>query len=203
MSGHKGGQLYDSLMLKQKSWRTMYLTNKNATYWPTFGKRSKARIVNIMMSRLGVSGPYGAMKLGMMLGTCVSTTSSVFTISPMQPPELPVVEVNPMLGPVLCSSAFTNLTKVAYQRGIDMSKHGSSLSKPAPCRRSYSIEETQVHDGELSTVFPSVISHMPSQLLGNSMMVVSTIEAVDGVELSEWERVAAASLVAFLARCDS
>ncbi|TLS20634.1 uncharacterized protein PpBr36_11067 [Pyricularia pennisetigena] len=125
MSTHGGGEMYDSLMLKQRSWKAMYATMKSTPYWASFVERSKAGKVNTIMGRFGVAGPYGAIRMGMMLGTTVSTTNSMFTVASPSAPLLPIVAVPPGTSPVLCSSAMTKLTKIMYQSGINTSKHDS------------------------------------------------------------------------------
>ncbi|KAL9632965.1 MAG: hypothetical protein Q9164_004978 [Protoblastenia rupestris] len=110
MSTHKGGVAYDLMKLK---------TNV-----------SQQGFVNTMMGRHGIAGPYGVMRLGMMLGTSVYTDSSSFVIHSAMAPSIPLVKKPFGSHRVMCSSAIAKLTKTIYQRGIDISKHGSSDSVP-------------------------------------------------------------------------
>ncbi|KAI1291208.1 hypothetical protein F5Y03DRAFT_44989 [Xylaria venustula] len=219
MSTHPGGEMYKALMLKPTSWNQMYKTMMSRSYWQTFVLRSKAGIVNTMMSRLGVSAPYTFMSLGMMLGTCVSTNGSVLSIRSPAAPELPYAEVSPFVSPAVCSSAMTKLTKVMYQRGIDMSKHGLVLSKKpavellasggdmcysmsvvggAPSPVMSSVSDAVMRSETCTNLTAIGMSNSGHDLLGKALTVVSMVEVLDDVDLTDDERMAAAYLIAFL-----
>lgn len=68
MSEHPGKPIYESMMLKPKSWRTMYKTMTSANYWRKHVIRSEAGIVDVTTSRRGLAGTYG---FGIMLASCV------------------------------------------------------------------------------------------------------------------------------------
>ncbi|KAK2051679.1 hypothetical protein LY76DRAFT_381219 [Colletotrichum caudatum] len=221
MSKHKGGELYETPMLKPKSWKNMYATMINRSYWTSFVIRSKAGIVNTMMSRLGLATPYGVMRLSTMLGTVVTTTNGMFSIKSPSVPILPVVPTPPYVSKVVCSSAMTKLTKIMYQKGIDLSKHGRDMSKiaaietlmkatdtcyamlmtdegvgPAMCNTMHAIAR-----GEMGTSLINIASldgHM--DVLTRSILVVSMIETVDSVTLTDSERIAAGFLLPFLSK---
>jgi len=80
METHPGGKMYELLMLKPKTWRTMCKTMLSRTYWKSWVTRSEQGIVNTIMGRHGIAGPYGYMRLGMMLGTCVTTSGDNLVI---------------------------------------------------------------------------------------------------------------------------
>jgi hypothetical protein len=112
MGSHPGGKMYDLLMLKPKSWSTMYKTMISGSYWKSWVTRSEQGVVNTILGRHGIAGPYGYMRLGMMLGTCVTLCEDNIVIEADPRPRLPVVKACPGMEMITCSSAMTKLTKI-------------------------------------------------------------------------------------------
>lgn len=219
METHPGGKMYELLMLKPKSWRVMVRTMHNSTYWKSWVTRSEQGIVNTIMGRHGIAGPYGYMRLGMMLGTCVMTSMNKVTINSSPKPGLPCVDACPGMNRVTCSSAMTKLTKILYQRGIDVSKHGklvgltpameTLMSMSAEC---YAIKEI---NGDMSLSLTKTMNTssspnpcttlewiynegMRTNIIASSTIVTSMIEEVDNVMLTPQERIMVSILFAFL-----
>ena len=219
MSQHPGGRMYDSMMLKPKSWREMYKVMVSVTYWRSHVSRSETGIMNTVMSRHGIAGPYGSMRMGMMLGTCVNTRGNVLVVDSVMMPVLPRVVMTRLESSVVCSSAMTKLTKVMYQAGIDMSKHGAARGKIPAIRtiltssaNTYAIAGQQGNENvvlipsadasRLSNIYTNMNSIRSAAASPDVMRVacgvVALVEELDSVELTNQERVAAAFLLVFL-----
>lgn len=220
MATHQGGSMYKSMMLKPASWKTMYATMISKTYWRSHVVRSEAGIVNTTMSRHGLAGPYGFMRMGMMLGSCVTPRNGALRISSTNEIDLPFVVAGTDMSVVACSSAMTKMSNVMYQNGIDMSKHGVTESKTAAINTimeetgsSYGVVDV---DGRPSiALIKNSIVHGMTGLCTNTgaimkmndnvskftraCSIVSMIEEIDNVRLTTAERVAAAFFITFLA----
>lgn len=219
METHPGGKIYNTLMLKPKTWKIMAKTMSSSSYWKSWVTRSEHGIMNTIMGRHGIAGPYGYMRLGMMLGTCVITSSNKVTINAMPKPKLPSVDVFPGMNRITCSSAMTKLTKILYQRGIDTSKHGKVMGKiPAmetlmklsddcyaltTVNGSATLSLTKATNAISSTNPCTTLEWifnegMRSEIIAASIMVTSMVEEIDDVMLTPQERVMASILFAFL-----
>ena len=219
METHPGGDLYDTLMLKPRSWAVMCKIMRAGGYWKTWVERSEQGIVNTTMGRHGISGPYGIMRLGMMLGTSVTVRHGVVAIDSEYVPPLPTIAADIGINAVTCSSAMAKLTKIMYQRGIDTAKHGSDLEMiPAmetmvkSTEQCYMITNTHMGVTTMMTTYEfarsrtSVYTKMaslagrndPKDLIKTAIMIVSMIEETDNVMLTDQERITAAILFAFL-----
>ncbi|KAK5152562.1 hypothetical protein LTR04_006374 [Oleoguttula sp. CCFEE 6159] len=213
MSTHKGGKMYDSMMLKTKSWKQMYKILVSKSYWTSRVVRSENGIVNTIMSRHGLAGPYGFMRMGMMLGTCVNARDDTFVIDSLNISDLPLLSVPSDPNRIPCSSAMTKLTRVMYQAGIDISKHGAVKGKvPAistllsESQDSYAV--TSMGKGasvalipnmiaqSLGTVYTSMSSlrgaNSSTDLVMHASAIVSMVEEIDDVKLTDSERISAA-----------
>ncbi len=219
MITHPGGKAYDLMMLKPKVWRQMTTCMFNRSYWTTWVDRSEAGIANTIVGRHGVAGPYGVMRLGMMLGTCLSTHGSEFTIDSSVTPSIPIVDVPPGADKLTCSSAIAKLTKIIYQRGIDVSKHGKSeLKIPAiemlmkDLDNAYVLKAGQsglallVGNSALDPSSASLYTTLTSlsnsavgdSMLRNALVITSMVEEIDSVMLTNQERLAFAIFICFV-----
>lgn len=219
MGSHPGGQMYDDMILKPKSWKEMYKTMIAPGYWKTYVERCENGLVNTIMSRHGLAGPYGFMRMGMMLGTCVNLRDDTMVIDSFNTPELPFLNVPPDWNKIPCSSAITKLTKIMYQSGIDTSKHGSTKGKipaistlleanghaygilsrgggaaVALLKSEFASSQTDVYTN-LSAIRNS---RTPKEMLGRACMIVSMVEEIDSAPLTDLERIACAFLLSFL-----
>lgn len=220
MEEHPGGKMYELLMLKPKSWSVMCKAMHSSSYWRSWVSRSEQGIVNTIMGRHGIAGPYGYMRLGMMLGTCVDISSGKVVINSMPRPDIPCVDAIPGLGRITCASAMTKMTRVLYQKGIDMSKHGKAVGLlPAMetlMKMSSNYYTIMRSDGGFNIVLSSdggsnsstnpcttldwICSRgTNSELIEAAVLVTSMVEEIDNVKLSTQERIAASVLIAFLA----
>ena len=219
MSKHPGGQMYDDMILKPKSWKEMYKVMIAPAYWRTYVERSEHGIVNTITSRHGLAGPYGFMRMGMMLGTCVNTRDNTLVIDSAKMPPLPFLNVPTDWNKVPCSSAITKLTKIMYQAGIDTSKHGATTGKVAAIstlldrnRFAYGIlgrngcpsisllETASAYTYTKTYTNLSSITMMdsPHDMLGQACTIVSMIEEIDSASLTDLERISCAFLLSFL-----
>ncbi|KAI6986062.1 hypothetical protein KC359_g8917 [Hortaea werneckii] len=219
MSEHPGGEMYDSMILKRKAWKEMYRVAVSRPYWKTCVKRFEEGIVNTISSRHGLAGPYGFMRMGMMLGTCVNMRDDTLVIDSPNVPQLPLLNVPTQRNLIPCSSAITKLTKVMYQSGIDTSKHGAFKGKiPAistlmddngyayaikdrgeyPTVALMNSSEVYMH-ADLYTNLQSILkANTPQNKLEYACMIVGMIEEIDSVLLTDVERIACAFLFSFL-----
>jgi len=221
MSTHPGGKMYESMILKPKSWKTMYKTMISKTYWKSHVIRSETGIVNTIMSRHGLAGPYGFMRMGMMLGSCVTSNAGMLSVRSTKQIELPIVPAHPDMNVVACSSAMAKMSRIMYQNGIDMSKHGLAESKIAAINTimaetgsSYGIvnvggtptvaliKNSIVHSTtDMCTNMGAILKANDSNdMIMRACAIVSMIEEIDGVRLTGTERIAAAFFITFLAR---
>lgn len=219
MSEHKGGSMYDSMMLKTKSWKQMYKIMISKSYWRSFMARSELGIVNTTASRHGLAGPYGFMRMGMMLGSCVNVRNGSLTIASAKCPALPIVRMPPTTDALSCSSAMTKLTKIMYQAGIDTSKHGVTGGKTPAINTLMSdigfcyaitsvgggvgvsaVKNTIVYGrSDLYTNLSAMLkSNGPADMIRRAYGIVSMIEEIDTVTLLDTERVAVAFFICFL-----
>ena len=219
MSKHPGGEPYSSMILKQKSWKEMYKVATSRTYWKTCVERFENGIVNTISSRHGLAGPYGFMRMGMMLGTCVNMRDNTLVIDSTKMPNLPLLNVRPQSNVIPCSSGITKLTKIMYQSGIDTSKHGSFKGKvPAVSTLldsnglAYGVinkngrstvalmDSANVYmNSDLYTNMSSIARGIePLQMLRRASMIVSMVEEIDSTPLTDVERISCAFLLSFL-----
>lgn len=219
METHPGGKIYDELMLKPKSWRIMTKVMHDSSYWKSWVERSEQGIMNTILGRHGIAGPYGYMRMGMMLGTCVYTSMGKVVINAMPKPSLPCVESYPGMNRITCAAAMTKLTKILYQRGIDISKHGKAigllpametLMKVNP--KCYAITNT---DGQEGVALIDAINSISStnacttldwlfregsktNIVSSAVVVTSMVEEIDNVMLTPQERIMVSIFFAFL-----
>lgn len=73
---HPGEGMYESMMLKTKSWRHMYSVVTSKLYWRSHVIKSEAEIINTTISRHGLASTYGFTRAGIMLVMCISTSRS-------------------------------------------------------------------------------------------------------------------------------
>lgn len=221
MGSHPGGKMYQDTMLKPKSWKEMYKVMVSKTYWKTHVMRSENGIMNTIMSRHGLAGPYGFMRMGMMLGTCVNMRESTFVIDSTNETAmpLPLLNVPTESNMIPCSSAITKLTKIMYQSGIDTSKHGSFKGKtPAISTlldgNEFAYGIADVAGTPTVALMPSISAYMNANLYTNlssitrgetsvsmlerACMIVGMIEEIDSAPLTDTERMACAFLLTFL-----
>lgn len=219
MENHPGGRMYELLMLKPKSWRPMCKTMLSKSYWRSWVTRSEQGIVNMITGRHRIAGPYGYMRLGMMLGTCMMISGDDLVVESWLRPALPRLKVCPGMDIISCSSAMTKLTKIMYQRGIDISKHSKVTgmipametlmkmsencyvivnmdgeTKLTMCRLSSDITYTN----PLTTL--ELISRLGSRtgLIESALLVMSMVEELNNIMLTPQERIAVSVLFAFL-----
>jgi len=221
MGSHPGGKMYDLLMLKPKSWKTMYKTMVSGSYWKSWISRSEQGIVNTILGRHGIAGPYGYMRLGMMLGTCVTVSGGNLVVEADPRPNLPMVKTCPGMDMITCSSAMTKLTNIMYQRGIDMSKHGKEVGITPAMETMMKLSDrcyTAVTEGNrtiiatcpsrgatasqnASTTLESIMRMgLQSNPIQSAVIVTSMIEEIDRVMLTPQERIAVSVLFAFLSQ---
>jgi hypothetical protein len=129
MIDHPGGEMYETSMLKPKSWRVMGMTTFSTTYWRSWVERSLDGIVNSTMGKHGIGKPYVQMRNAMMMGTLVVKDRKFIRVRSRDPQPIPAVIAPTDMDPGSCSSAFTRMTASLYQREIDTAKHGKDSSK--------------------------------------------------------------------------
>ena len=219
MGTHPGGKMYDDMILKQKSWKEMYRVMNSTVYHKSHVVRSEKGIVNTIMSRHGLAGPYGFMRMGMMMGTCVNVRENMLVIDSPYAFNLPIINVMPDVNLISCSSAMATLTRVMYQSGIDASKHGSKKGKVAAI-------DTLMNENELTYAMINRSGERVVCLMTNSMAysmspsytnlnaimrannnagkfetacgIAAMIEEIDGVTLTDVERISVAFFFVFL-----
>ncbi|KAM3497494.1 hypothetical protein MY10362_009155 [Beauveria mimosiformis] len=226
MSMHKGGKMYDSMLLKPKTWKQMYSVMVSPTYWKTCVTRGKAGMMNAVVSRHGLAGPYGFMRTGMMLGTCVSTIDGMIRVDSMRELDLPSTMAPVGMIPLACSTALTKMTKVMYQKGIDMSKHGSARSKPVAIDTLMGVDPGSYimypsnggmgityHPGDRNTdlsmhtisdtytkMAAIVNTGSAPKMIEMACVITSLIEEIDNVNLTAAERVMVSYFFSFLSK---
>lgn len=226
MSTHRGGEMYESMLLKPKTWRQMYSVMVSPTYWKSSVTRGKAGIMNSVVSRHGLAGPYGFMRTGMMLGTCVTAIQNKIRIESVRSVDIPPALMPHDMIPLACSTALTKLTKIMYQKGIDTSKHGTNVSKVAAIDTlmgtdpgSYAVYavsggttvvyhpgdgvmDTSVHEmADLYTDMSSLMNtDSPQSLIQKACFITSMVEEIDGVSLTDAERIMVSYFFAFVSR---
>ncbi|KAL9122247.1 MAG: hypothetical protein Q9187_001199 [Circinaria calcarea] len=221
MLDHPGGEIYDTLMLKPKSWKVMGATSFSPTYWNTWVERSLDGIVNSTMGKHGIGKPYVHMRNSMMMGTMVVVDKDHIRIRSSDPPPIPAVLAPPGMNQGTCSSALTKMTASLYQRGIDIAKHGKDptrftavetlMKSTSNC---FALTET---NGSPRVVMMPVMeasqgtcpytkmayianAYSPEDLLHRAVIVVSMVEELDDIKLTDEERLAAAIFFAFASR---
>ena len=219
MSTHAGGEMYTDMILKQGSWKEMFKVMTSTVYNRSHVSRSETGIINTIASRHGLAGPYGFMRMGMMMGTCVNVRDNTFVIDSPYAVALPIVSAAPDANLISCSSAMTILTRVMYQSGIDASKHGSKKGKVAAINTlmnetgfSYAVaggrESATVSLVEdsiactSSSVYTSLtaIAAAPTNArkFETACAIIALVEEIDGVTLKDAERTSVALLMVFL-----
>jgi hypothetical protein len=91
MINHPGGEMYETLMLKPKSWRVMGMTTFSTTYWRSWVERSLDGIVNSTMGKHGIAKPYVQMRNAMMMGTLVVKDRKSIRVRSTDPQPIPAV----------------------------------------------------------------------------------------------------------------
>ena len=221
MVDHMGGDMYDTLMLKPRSWKVMGQTTFSRTYWKSWVDRSLNGIVNSTMGKHGIGKPYVHMRNAMMMGTMVVKDGNFIRIRARHQPPLPVVAAPSKMHSGSCSSALTKMTASLYQREIDMAKHGketSRLTAVETIMKSTEVCFAFVHDDTglkirmmsimdaVRTGHPytkmSYISQAtsPKDILERAIMVVSMVEELDAVHLTDEERLSVAIFFAYASR---
>lgn len=74
------------------------------------------------MSRNGLADPYGYLRTGMMIGTCVSVSNGVVGIKSMFTRKIPTTVNTKKMNMITCSIALMKLTRAVYQLGINKGK---------------------------------------------------------------------------------
>ncbi|MCJ1472490.1 hypothetical protein MMC13_001138 [Lambiella insularis] len=97
MIDHEGGEMYDTLMLKTRSWKVMGSTSFSASYCDSWVDRSSDGIVNSTRSKHGIGKPYVDMRNSMMLGTMVIRDGSTIRIRSSSSPLIPILTAPPNL----------------------------------------------------------------------------------------------------------
>ncbi len=214
MIEHPGGELYDLLMLKPKSWKVMGQTSFNASYWGTWVERSMDGIINSTLGKHGIGKPYVAMRNSMMLGTMMVTDETHLRLRTKGRIPLPALLKSPAMNHGTCSSALTKMTASMYQKGIDMAKHGNNKTTVMAVEsllkmtdQCFGIKDTTVC---LMDVNDAIMSGQPytkmdyisraersQDLLDRAIVVVSMVEELDNIKLTPEERVAVSALIAF------
>ncbi|KAF5530509.1 hypothetical protein FNAPI_13539 [Fusarium napiforme] len=222
MSEHKGGEIYESMLLKPKSWKRMYKVMTSNTYWKSCVTRGMAGMMNAITSRHGLAGLYGLMRTGMMLGTCVNVIDGMIRIASKRGVNLPNTYVPKDMVPLASPTALTKMTKVMYQKGFDMSKHGGGHGKPidtlmgsdvgsyAMVANNCGVQIVYYHRDNYPNVnihgvagiytnMQSILySSTPIDMIKKACTVTSMIEVIDGVELTAGERLMASYFFSFL-----
>jgi hypothetical protein len=219
MGTHAGGRVYDSALLKTKSWREMGRIVDESGYWKTWVLRSMNGIVNTTMSKHGIGKPYVDMRTLMMMGTIVTVNQDVITITCRDKPMLPIIHAPVDAGPGTCPSALAKMMSVMYQEGIDAAKHGMAASRvPAaltlvsevdlcyaimPMDGGTSVAVITPSEASVFGVPYTKLSYIasaltPEETIEKSLMVVCIVESVDRIELTVGERLMAAFFFAFM-----
>ena len=87
MSNHKGrGVLQHDA--EDASWKQTYSIGRSTSYYKSYVSRSEVGIANTIMSRHRVGGPYGFIRMCVMLGTRVSERDDTLVIDSLCAPEL-------------------------------------------------------------------------------------------------------------------
>lgn len=219
MVDHPGGPIYEAALLKPKSWKVMGMTAFDPSYWKTWVARSMDGIVSTTMGKHGIGSPYMIMRTLTMMGTVVTVERGVVTVTCKDKPRLPLLVAPPGASCGTCPAALMKMTSVMYQEGIDSAKHGMSLRKVSAIYtlvsdvdQCYTFVEA---GGQVTTsVVPVTVAmsgeHLytklsyirgaatPEEMVDRSVMVVSIVEAIDGVTLTVAERVMVSVFFAFV-----
>lgn len=218
MSEHTGGDMYKDMMLKPQSWSQMYAIMTSKVYWKSYVERTEQGVINTVMSRHGLAGPYGFMRMGMMLGTSVNMRDGTVVIDSKMSPDLPMMNIPRSHNPLPASTAMTKLTKIMYQQGIDLSKHGANKSKQPAINSLMSNDPMSYAMGRSDypqvMLLPSHIAYNSSNVYTNmssitkafnshyvlmrACEVVALVEEIDGVDLTDVERACVSFLLSFL-----
>lgn len=108
----------------------MYKAIVSNSYRKSCVTRVKAGIMKAVMRRHGLAGPSWLVRTGLMLGTCATMVDDMIRIASVRNVGLPFTTAPGNITPLACSTALTKVAKVMYQKGITISKHGSSTGKP-------------------------------------------------------------------------
>lgn len=221
MIDHPGGKLYDLLMLKPRNWNVMGKTTFEDSYWQTWVERSMDGIVNSMMSKYGIGEPYVQMRDAMMMGTTVIRDKKFIRVRTMEPQPVPAVLATKSMGYGNCSSALTKMTASLYQREIDAAKHGKDSGKvtavetllkatddcfgfvnegPTPTVRMMTVGEAMTASLPYTKLSYIAAAESPMDLLERAIMVTCMVEDLDGIKLTDDERLTVAIFFAFMSR---
>ncbi len=221
MIDHPGGEMYDLLMLKPRSWNVMGKTTFESSYWSTWVERSMDGIVNSMMSKYGIGEPYVQMRDAMMMGTMVIRDRRFIRVRTMDPQPIPAVLATENMGYGNCSSALTKMTASLYQREIDAAKHGRDSGKVTAVETLLKMTDNCfgfVNEGgppvvKMMSVGEAVLTSLPytklsyvaagkppMDLLERAITVTCMVEDLDGIRLTDEERLTVAVFFAFVSR---
>ncbi len=219
MSEHPGGPMYDSMLLKPKSWNAMYNVMTSKTYWKTTIPRSEDGMFNTAMGRHGLSVPYGYMRAGMMIGTVVDMHKQKFVINSTKIPEIPELKRAPVIERTSCCLGLTKMTRAVYQMGIDRQKHGAQSERiPAICTllgnydNAYGILKTKsglnvaldtIDNMRSNSALYTRLECIKDQetycdKLSKAYQITSMIEEIDSVMLTPSERLAVSYFFLYL-----
>jgi hypothetical protein len=218
MIDHPGGELYDALMLKSKSWKVMGQTSFSDSYWKTWVDRSMDGIVNSTVGKHGIGKPYVAMRNSMMLGTMVSVDETHIRLGTKGRIPIPALLKSRGMNHGTCSSGLTKMTASMYQKGIDIAKHGndpnkimaveSLLKMTDQCfgivRKNGTVTislmkvEDAIMTGDEYTKMDYIArAESPADLIERAITVVSMVEELDNIKLTPEERLAVSVLIAY------
>lgn len=219
MSEHEGGPMYESMLLKPKSWKTMHSVMTSKDYWKTTVSRSEHGMFNTAMGRHGLSVPYGYMRAGMMMGTVVDMHKNKVVVNSSKAPQIPVLKQNPQMQRTTCCLALTKMTRAVYQMGIDRQKHGNQSDRvPAICtilgdfgvtygvlknKRTYEIVLDQADNLSGNTKLFSRLECIRTEPTYNAKLrkayqISALIEEIDNVNLTVSERLSVAYFFVYL-----
>lgn len=221
MIEHPGGDIYDILMLKTNSWRVMGNTTFKASYWHTWVERSLSGIVNSTVSKHGIGKPFVDMRRAMMMGTMVIKDGNYIRIRSGCSVPVPAIIAPAGMNDATCSSALTKMTAHMYQEEIDAAKHGRTVDRLTATQTLMKRTEqcfviADGNRGMCTTMVPvqdAIMSgfpftklryisdaESPTNLLQRAINVVSMVEELDSITLTDEERVAAAVFFAFASK---
>ena len=221
MLDHPGGEMYKTMMLKARSWKVMGQTTFNPSYWSTCVERSMAGIVNSTLGKHGIGKPYMYMRSGMMMGTCVIRDERHIRISTQNVTWIPAMIAPAKMNQGTCSSGLAKMTSMMYQKGIDMSKHGTNANKTMAVEtlmiatdECYAVVEKEgtmsialikVLDARMSPQPYTKMDYIagadtPEDTIKRSIEVVSMVEDIDRIKLTMEERLAVSIFFAFACR---
>ena len=219
MESHSGGRAYELLMLKPTSWKAMTAVMIAPSYWTTWVSRSADGIRNNITGKHGIGKPYVDMRNCMMMGSIVNPVKNIIRIACKNMSPIPVLKMDSTMGMAACSSGLTKMTVSMYQKGIDTAKHGTVTEKLSAVDSILSDTEncyaiTNEHGRAVvrtvRTLFAETVdvpytkmsyivrATSPEEMLDRAVWVVSMIEELDDIHLTDEERIAVSVFFAFM-----